>query len=154
MIRHRSPSWKIKLGAIFGNLASLVAVSTPAATGVTLLFLGWQSAALVLLVGWLLLVPLFVLLQSIVTPDPVDRIARSLETAVLSAVEDRVSPDPEPHGRSETDPLEALQERYVMGEIDEVEFERRVERFLDSGRESPVNTAKKGEKRTVPTRRS
>lgn len=142
MHRHRSPSRRAKLGTIFGHLASLVAVSTPAATGATLLFLGWQWAALVLLVGWLLLVPLFTLLQSIVAPDPVDRIVRSIEAVVLSMVDDRVSPDHKSHERSETDPLETLQECYVAGDIDELELERRVERFLDSDAEPPVHMAK------------
>ena len=132
MIRHRSMSWRIRLGAIVGNLTSLVTVVTPAATGVAWLFLDWRTAALILLVGWVLLVPLFTLLQSIVTPDPIERIVRSLETMVLPAIEDRVSPDHGTRRRSNTDPLETPHERYVTGEIDEVEFERRVEHLLRS----------------------
>lgn len=42
----------------------------------------------------------------------------------------------EPPSRAEDDPLESLRERYASGEIDETEFERRVERLLETESET------------------
>ena len=143
--RPLSRTARTRLGVVFHHLASLSAVSTPAIAVLALVLLGWESALVAVTVGWLLLVPLFTIAQSVVTPDPLERIAESVGIAVASTIENRVSIDPDGEARGATEPLETLRDRYAAGEIDEAAFERRVERLLETDLEEPVD------QRTSPT---
>jgi uncharacterized membrane protein len=75
------------------------------------LFLGFTPAAVVFVVGWLLLTPLLLFAGTELLPMLRERADSSVE---------------EP----ETDPLEQLKARYARGEITDAEFERRVERLV------------------------
>jgi len=82
----------------------------------TALFVGAAPAAAVFIVGWFLLTPvLFVFAEEIGSLLP-DR-GTDDESADQSADQS-------------ADPLEQLKTRYARGEIDDAEFERRVERLV------------------------
>jgi len=92
----------------FESLAGIAAITTLPAAALAAIFVGSQTAAVVAIVGWFLLVPLFGVLAE--------------EEVVQSGTEDE---------RTES-PLDELRDRYARGEIDEVEFERRLERLLET----------------------
>jgi uncharacterized membrane protein len=93
----------------FESLAGIAAVTTLPVGILAGLFLGGDAAAVVFVVGWFLLVPLFGVLSE--------------EEVVRSDAEDETAA---------SSPLDELRERYARGEIDEVEFERRLERLLET----------------------
>ncbi len=73
------------------------------------LFLGLRIGLAVMIVGWLVLLPLFILIGLYVS-------GRSIQT-----VTERV----------EYDPVRELKRRYVSGEIDEEEFDRKLAMLVD-----------------------
>jgi len=83
---------------------------------------GGRAALLVAVVGWLLLTPLSVILReqaeadSDEVPDQTNETAPASETTTSEA--------------ETADPVERLRERYADGEIDDVEFERRLEALV------------------------
>ena len=81
-------------------------------------------AGIVMIVGWFLVTPLLMFFG--------DQIAAAL-----------FAEDVEEH--DENDPLAILRERYARGELTEAEFERRVERLLETESESAP-----GERDTLP----
>lgn len=97
---------------LFETLAGLAAVGTLPAGILAALFLGLTEAAVVFVVGWLLLVPVFGVLDDAVGSD--DESASERNEASVEG----------------DDPLEALKARYARGEIDEAEFEARLERLV------------------------
>jgi uncharacterized membrane protein len=86
-------------------LVGLIAVVTLPIGILSAMFASIEVAAVVFVVGWFLLVPVLAILGE--------------EMAFDAEEEDAGS-----------DPVEALRERYARGEIDEVEFERRLEGLL------------------------
>lgn len=96
---------------LFAALPALAAVLTLPIGILTALFFGLWPALVVFVVGWLGLVPLFGIL------DQQLRIAESHESDDAATA-------------TEPDPLDTLRERYARGEIDEIEFERRVEGLI------------------------
>lgn len=113
-----------KLSEPFETLAAVTAVVTLPVGILAAIFLGGTEAAVVFVVGWLLLVPLFGVLSGAdvgTTPEEVERWMDVAERA------EEMDGD----GESEDEnPLELLRDRYARGEIDEAEFERRVERLV------------------------
>jgi len=101
------------------NLVSILGVLTAVVTlpvGVlTALFLGFLPAAVVFVIGWFLLTPLLIIGGEELVP-----LLRERQTATATATE-----------VPEEDPLEELKHRYARGEIDDLEFERRVERLVE-----------------------
>jgi len=97
----------------FEALARVVAVATLPAGILAAMFLGGQAAGAVFVVGWLLMVPVLGVLAGR---------ADGREESV-SASRDVGEED---------DALQRLRERYAAGEIDETEFEHRVERLLET----------------------
>jgi uncharacterized membrane protein len=91
-----------------GLLTAVVAVVTLPLGILTALFVGTEEAAVVFVVGWLLLVPL------------------------IAIVGDELAGAGEEDGEEPAGPLEELKGRYARGEIDEAEFERRVDRLLET----------------------
>lgn len=89
-------------------LPAVAAVGTLPIGILTAIFVGGQAAAVVFVVGWLLLVPLGGVINEEILADE----SESEETT-----------DAE-------DPVATLRERYAAGEIDDVEFERRLEEIL------------------------
>lgn len=93
----------------FESLAGIAAVTTLPVGILAALFLGWDAAVVVFVVGWFLLVPLFGVLS---------------ETEVVRSETEDEAPA--------SSPLDELRDRYARGDIDEVEFERRLERLLET----------------------
>ncbi|ELZ29205.1 hypothetical protein C475_03274 [Halosimplex carlsbadense 2-9-1] len=104
--------------------AFLVAMLTLPLGILCALFLGLTPAATVFVVGWLLLTPLLLFVG----------------TELLPMLRNRTDDGAE---APETDPLDELKTRYARGEIDEREFERRVDRLveLDTGDTGGVDAA-------------
>lgn len=95
---------------VFESMAGLIAVITLPIGLLTAIFFGGLSAAVVFVVGWFLLVPLF---------------------GILSEwTESSGDGDFEHDDRTDTDSIALLKDRYARGEIDESEFEERVEKLL------------------------
>ena len=112
------------LSNLFETLAAATAVTTLAAGILVAIFLGGTEAAVVFVVGWLLLVPLFGVLSGAgvgTTPEEVER---------WMDVAERAERMEEGDESADENPLELLRDRYARGEIDDVEFERRVERLV------------------------
>lgn len=92
------------------SLVGLVAVGTLPAVVLAGMFVGSTAAGVVAVVGWLLLVPVLGIL----------------------ADDEEFSFGSDDGEESESDPLETLRRRYAEGELTEAEFERRVERLLET----------------------
>lgn len=99
------------------TLVEVVAVATLPVAALAAIFLGGDAAGVVAIVGWLLLVPLLSVLS--------DHVDLSSDAAAESATE-----------TAETDAadnaLQRLRKRYAAGELDDVEFERKLERLLET----------------------
>lgn len=99
------------------------AVSTFGLAATLLVIGGGRAALLVAVVGFLLLAPLSAVLRELAEEEDLDEAANP--TSETTQTETATTPD------SETgDPVERLRERYADGEIDDVEFERRLEALV------------------------
>jgi hypothetical protein len=113
-------------------LVAVIAVATLPVGILTALFVGLVPAAVVFVVGWLFLVPVVAILQDALgEPGPVEEAVSTAMTDAVSEAASEATSGRSPSGNSE-DPLETLRARYAAGEIDEVEFERKVERLLET----------------------
>ncbi|WP_436927716.1 SHOCT domain-containing protein [Halosimplex amylolyticum] len=101
---------------LLGGVAAVVAILTLPLGLLAGLFVGFEAAAVVFIVGWFLLTPLIPIVGNEIWPALRER----------SGSTDRASADDDAD-----DPLEQLKARYARGEIDDVEFERRVERLIE-----------------------
>jgi len=98
------------------------AVSTFGLAATLLVLGGGRPALLVAVVGWFLLTPLSVVLRELAEEEDGER-----DEATDPATESTETDAP---GGETTDPVERLRERYADGEIDDVEFERRLEALV------------------------
>ena len=96
---------------LLGALTATIAILTFPIGVLSLFFASFEVAIVVFVVGWFLLVPMIPIVGR----------------EVLPAIANRLRGEPESQA---PDPLEELRERYARGEIDDEEFERRVERLV------------------------
>lgn len=80
--------------------------------GIVAFLLGFEWFWMVFVLGWIVVVPLLAVLFD---SSEVDR-----------------APDDRSSGSERQDALETLRDRYARGELDDVEFERRVEKLLEN----------------------
>jgi uncharacterized membrane protein len=106
-------------------LVAIVAVGTLPVGILTAIFAGIVPAAVVFVVGWLLLVPVLGILQDAISSS-------DHRVDVDDVVEQRMKEAVEPDESTAADPMEELRERYAAGELDDVEFERKVEKLLET----------------------
>jgi hypothetical protein len=114
-------------------LVGVVAVATLPIGILTALFLGPFEAAVVFVVGWLLLVPVLGILAEGFGSSPGADASDAIDAAVEQRVADAIATaglDGDADGARDEDPVEALRERYARGEIDDAEFERTLERLI------------------------
>ena len=100
------------------DLGMAVAIVTLPASALAMLFVGWQVGISLAVVGWFLLTPLLFVFGDRLDVD--GRLGRSSSDSRITS-----------SGES-ADPVEALRGRYARGEIDEAEFERRLDGLLET----------------------
>jgi len=103
-------------------LVGIVAVATLPLAALSAIFVGESAAAVVAIVGWLFLVPVLGILS-----DHVD-----LREYLGERRRGRPSEPASDDGEEADDALQRLRERYAAGEIGDAEFERRLERLLET----------------------
>lgn len=81
-------------------------------------------AAITMVVGWFLLTPLSALAQKIVLGGDGEDDTTDVQTDQRQSTRNDVTAD------ESDDPVERLRDRYARGEIDETEFERRLDTLL------------------------
>lgn len=117
---------------VWEALTGIAAVATLGVGVLTAILLGLFEAAIVFVVGWLLLVPVLGILSDTFG----SRTDRGPDDEIEAAVEQRVA-DSIAGGRRDgdtgtEDPVEALRERYARGELGDEEFERKLERLIET----------------------
>jgi uncharacterized membrane protein len=117
------------MGSRLYLLTPLFAVATLPVGILTALFVGPLAAAVVFVVGWLLLVPVTAILfggemmSGPMSEDFEQRVEAEMEAAITgSATTDEPSEDP----------VEVLRQRYARGEISDHELERGLEALLET----------------------
>jgi len=98
-------------------MVEVVAVATLPVAALAAIFVGGDAAGVVAIVGWLFLVPTLSVLS-----DHVDLGEDTAEESPVEATTDD----------STDDALQGLRQRYAAGEIDDSEFERRLERLIET----------------------
>ncbi|QZP38944.1 SHOCT domain-containing protein [Halobaculum magnesiiphilum] len=120
---------------------ALFAVTTLPAVALAAILVGGQAAAVVAILGWFLLTPLSaVLLDEVFEVDDGDDedLERALDALREWRADDAGSRPDGPTDSStgdptdERNPVDRLRERYAEGDIDEAEFERRLDLLLET----------------------
>ena len=106
------------------RLTSLFAVVTLPLGILAAVFAGLSAAAVVFVVGWLLLTPVSAVLFGSPGPSQSDEIQDLVEAQIKAEFSDTLDD-------TTGDPVEKLRERYARGEIDERELERRLDALLE-----------------------
>ncbi|WP_459194683.1 SHOCT domain-containing protein [Halosimplex sp. J119] len=102
------------------GVVAVIAVATLPLTALAGIFFGEAAAVTVAIVGWLFLVPVIAIVSEYVDVKAwLDQ--RNAAEATGDANND-----------AEDDALQRLRESYAAGEIDDVEFERRLERLVET----------------------
>jgi len=123
-----------------GNrLTHLLAVVTLPVAILAYMFFGLQATLAVFVVGWLLLVPASTVLFGPAwasNSDPVESLNTVRE---MQSVADDIRSNRDDAGQPKPDPLDRLRDRYASGDIDEAEFERRLEGLLETEDTDPAD---------------
>jgi len=120
------------------RLTPFFAVVTLPVGILTGLFVGFQAAIAVLVVGWLLLVPAAAVLFT-----PMGGSGEKVSQEVNELVQEEIKQSVRDTSEQSVDPIEALRQRYARGEIDEQELEEGLEALLktegvDAGDEAEI----------------
>jgi uncharacterized membrane protein len=108
------------------RLTPLFAVVTLPLGILAFMFSSWQAAAVVFVVGWFLLVPASAILLGPSWDEEMEQVAEFQEAS------ERLDGESGGGETTQTDPVDELRDRYARGEIDEAEFERRLEGLLET----------------------
>ncbi|AFZ72882.1 SHOCT domain-containing protein [Natronobacterium gregoryi] len=116
------------LGSFFEMLMAITATATLPLGILAAVFSGFPAATAVFVIGWLLLVPIFAITSEYLGSScregdgvPWVRERVTSHSSESSTADERTADE---------DPLETLRDRYARGEIDDREFERRLERLI------------------------
>ncbi|SDR32377.1 SHOCT domain-containing protein [Natronobacterium texcoconense] len=114
--------------SFFEMLTAITATATLPLGILAAVFLGFPAAAAVFVTGWLLLVPVFAIASDYLgsSGHEIDEVAQVHERVTSHSSEHSTDTD----RPSSDDPLETLRARYARGEIDDLEFERRLEQLV------------------------
>ena len=129
------------VGRLIEGVVAIVAVATLPIGLLALIFLGWQWALVVFVVGWLLLVPIFGILTDVFGQEATERgrTRSENESQRSGSTTGRARSSEEQLDQGMPDPLTALRDRYARGEIDEEAFERRVDALLETDPNEPAS---------------
>lgn len=116
---------------IWEALTGIAAVATLGVGVLVAILFGLFEAAIVFVVGWLLLVPVLGILSDAMESTGATGAGDEIEAAVEQRVADAVAGETRDAG-SDEDPVEALRERYARGELGDEEFERKLERLIET----------------------
>ena len=109
------------------RLTPFFAVVTLPVGILTGLFVGFQAAIAVFVVGWLLLVPAAAVLFT-----PMGGAGEKVSQEVNELVQEEIKQSVRDASEQSVDPIEALRQRYARGEIDEQELEEGLEALLET----------------------
>lgn len=110
----------------FEALAGAAAVITLPIGLLTWLFFGFTATAVVFIIGWFMLVPLFGILSEYLGPADAEEIEELTEVAQTAQ---KLQESNAADGNS-ADPLGTLRERYARGELSDDEFEQKLDRLV------------------------
>lgn len=111
-----------------GGLGERLTAATPIlvlGAGLLALFTGVDNWWVIFVIGWAVVTPLVAILTGDETPPGAGPEWMTSQGADESATDE----EPEP---SRADALETLRDRYARGELTETQFERKVERLLET----------------------
>ncbi|WP_435124264.1 SHOCT domain-containing protein [Halobaculum sp. D14] len=107
----------------------VIAVATVGFAALAGIFGGGGAGAAVAVVGWLLLTPLSAILGDVFVGDDDSETAASLSRSRSQSQSDAVGAERDAEA---ADPVERLRQRYAAGDIDDVEFEQRLDTLLET----------------------
>jgi len=115
---------------IWEALTGIAAVATLGVGVLVAILFGLFEAAIVFVVGWLLLVPVLGILSDAMGSSEA---SDGIEAAVEQRVAESIAGQNRDQGRGTgEDPVAALRERYARGELGDAEFERKLERLIET----------------------
>lgn len=112
------------------RLAGFFAVATLPIGILTALFVGLQPAVAVFVIGWLLLTPGSAILFG-TTPGMSSEMDELIQEEMERSINEQRESRRDEGVDTSTDPVETLRQRYASGEIDDHEFEQKLETILE-----------------------
>jgi hypothetical protein len=112
------------------RLTGFFAVATLPIGILAAMFLGLQPAVAVFLIGWFLLTPGSALLFG-TTPGMSNEMDELIQEEMKRSIQEQRESSHDDGIDTSTDPVEKLRQRYASGEIDDHEFEQKLEAILE-----------------------